>query len=142
ALVHPFGSTYLAPPDIRTAYDVPSNLTGAGQGIGIIMQGPAPQTADVALFWTDCLVPQSLSDYTSVKVDGGSAPNDAVEAGIDVEWASGVASGAAVRLYDIPDLSESEIVAGLAQFATDRATMPNLNIVSMSFGGSEYGNSA
>ena len=118
-LVKPFGSPYLAPPDVRTAYNVPSSLTGAGQVIGIIMQGPPPQDADLTLFWTDCDVPQTLSDFSYVTVDGGSAPNDAVEASIDVEWSSGMAPGAKVRFYDIPDLSDVEIVAGLTQLSIE-----------------------
>ena len=88
ALTMPFGSPFLAPPDVRTAYNVPANLTGAGQAIGIIMQGPAPLNADVSLFWTDCNVPQSLNNYSTVTIDGGSAPNDGVEGCVDVEWSS------------------------------------------------------
>ncbi len=121
-LVRPFDSPHLAPPDIRTAYDVPPGLTGAGQAIGIIMQGPAPLDADVSLFWTDCDVPQTLSNYSVVTVDGGSAPNSSIEGCVDVERSSGMAPGAAVRFYNIPDLSEAEIVAGLMQLSRPEAS--------------------
>jgi kumamolisin len=140
-LVGPAGSTSVAPPDLRVAYNVPSNLTGLGQAIAVIMQGPSPLSADVGTFWTDCTVPQTAANYTTININSGDtvATDNDDEGCIDVEWSSGMAPGAAVRFYNIPELDDFDAVAALTQVATDRLTVPGLNVVTMRFGGSENG---
>jgi kumamolisin len=129
----------ISPTDMRVAYNVPSNLTGAGQAIAVIMQGPGPMASDLTTFWTACNVPQSIGNYTCIPINGGipSPTGSEFEGSLDVEWASGMAPGAAVRFYDIPELDDIDAVAALTQVNTDRLTVPNLNVVTMSFGSSE-----
>ncbi len=143
SLAKPVGSL-VAPTDLRTAYNVPSNLTGAGQTIAIIMQGPGPLVSDLTTFWSKSNVTQSPGNYTSFSVNSGAAsPSGAeFEGSLDVEWASGMAPGADVRFYDVPYLDDIDAAAALTQVATDRLTIPNLNEVSMSFGASEWGTTA
>jgi kumamolisin len=142
-LTKPQGSD-LGPADVRYAYNVPSGLTGAGQAIAVIMEGPGPVTADLSKFWSMCDSTQTTSNYTTISVDGGAqSPSGAeFEGALDVEWAGGMAPGAAVRFYDLGELSDIDAIDALTQISTDRLTVPNLNVVTMSFGSSEYGTSA
>jgi kumamolisin len=143
-LAKPGGSSRLSPTDIRTAYNVPSTLTGAGQAIAVIMQGPGPVASDLTTFWSDAKVAQTSSNYTCVTINGGAfSPSGAeFEGALDVEWSSGMAPNASVRFYNIPYLDDLDAAAALTQVAADRLTVPNLNVVTMSFGASEWGTTA
>jgi kumamolisin len=142
-LARPHGAD-LAPADVRYAYNVPSGLTGAGQSIAVIMEGPGPVPADLSKFWSMCDSTQTASNYTIIPIDGGAeSPSGAeFEGALDVEWAGGMAPGASLRFYDLWQLSDIDAIEALTQISTDRLTVPNLNVVTMSFGSSEYGTSA
>ncbi len=142
-LTKPHGSD-LAPADVRYAYNVPSGLTGAGQAIAVIMEGPGPVSSDLSKFWSMCNSTQTPDNYTTISIDGGAeSPSGAeFEGALDVEWAGGMAPGAAIRFYDLGQLSDIDAIDALTQITTDRQTVPNLNVVTMSFGSSEYGTSA
>jgi len=125
------------PADIAYAYNFPSNLTGAGQAIAIIIDA-APATSDLTQFWTACGIAQSLANYTVIGVNGGPSPSgDVFEATLDVEWASSMAPGAAIRLYAIPNLSYFNMLSAAVQISNDLATCPGLHQVSISFDGPE-----
>ena len=135
------------PADILAAYDAPiSNdangkpINGTGQTIGIMMAA-VPLQSDLSTFWQTIGSSQSLSNYTFVDVAGGpSSSNQATnasEATLDVEWASGIAPGAAIRLYAIPSLDGASILAGCTQILNDGVA----TVVSYSAGGPEVGDS-
>ena len=132
---------YLAPIDIATAYHAPTSLTGSGETIAIIIDA-IPLSSDLSAFWTTCGISQNLSNLSVVNVAGGPTSTGAAnpglaEATLDVEWASGIASAAAVRLYATPNLNSNNIQTACVQILNDLATTPGLSQVSMSFGNGE-----
>ncbi len=136
----------LAPAAIASAYQAPTSLTGSGQTIAILIDA-VPQTSDLTQFWTTCGISQSLSNYTVVNVGAGPparSPTDGevFEATLDVEWASGIAPGAAVRLYGMPDSNLLSIQAACTQVLSDARAIPGLRQVSISLGAIESQNSA
>lgn len=133
------GSNYefVFPSDILNYYNAPSNLNGAGQTIAIIMEANV-NTNDLERFYSDGGITRSGS-FTDISIDNGptSPSSDADdEAALDVEWSSGIAPGANIRLYAIPDLSDASIIAALTQIYADSTTY-NIGVTSMSFGGDE-----
>jgi len=117
------------PADILFAYDTPiSNdahgvpITGSGQTIAIIMDA-APLTTDLTAFWQAAGVSDSLNSYTLVNVAGGptatSQTNAASEVTLDAEWSSGIAPGANIRIYAIPELNLSDIIAACTVIMND-----------------------
>jgi kumamolisin len=125
------------PGDIAQAYNVPSTMTGAGQTIAIIGDA-VPLNSDLTTFWSVCGISQSLNTFTVVPVNGGApASNDAFEATLDVEWASAMAPGAAIRLYTIPDYLYSDITAAATQVLNDLAQFPTIHQLNISIGGPE-----
>jgi kumamolisin len=125
------------PADVAQAYNVPSTMTGVGQTIAIIGDA-VPLTSDLTTFWSVCGVSQSLSNFTVVPVNGGApGSNDTFEATLDVEWASAMAPGAAIRFYAIPDYLYSDITAAATQVLNDLAKYPNLHQLSISISGPE-----
>lgn len=150
------GAIILVPGDIVAAYDVPSTLSigggtitpnGSGQTIAVIMDGTV-STADLSTFWSSyggTATTQTTSRFTAVAVGGGpsssSSSNDAnQEATLDVEWAGGVAPGAKIRLYEVPDLSDASFIQAIDQILSD-ASADDITVVSISAGGpeSDYG---
>ena len=61
---------YVAPADIRAAYSVPASLTGSGQTVAIIMSATL-SALDLQGFWTTADVAQSISNFTTIEVNGG-----------------------------------------------------------------------
>ena len=112
----------VTPADILAAYNVPANLNGAGQTIGIIM-GAVPQSSDLTSYWQDIGVSATLANYSVVNVLGGPTPSnqlaDAQEASIDIEWSTSLAPGAQLRLYAIPALNEMYVMAACTQILND-----------------------
>jgi len=74
------------------------NVTGAGQVIGIVIDTP-PALTDLTKFWTTAGVNQSTSNISFVQVVQGKNAPPSGEESLDVEWSSGIASGAKVRVY-------------------------------------------
>ena len=130
----------ITPAAVATAYNTPGNLTGSGQTIAII--GDAiPASSDLTTFWSQCGISQSLSNVTIVNVSGGpknSATGNKFEVSMDVEWSSGVAPGAKVRVYAAPfPLDSTGEAAALTQLLNDLATNTSIHQVSESYGGME-----
>ncbi len=139
ALVVP-GYYAITPAAVTTAYNTPGNLTGSGQTIAIIGDA-VPANSDLTTFWSQCGISQSLSNITIVNVSGGprnSATGNKFEVSMDVEWSSGVAPGAKVRLYATPfPLDSAGEAAALTQLLNDLATDTSIHQVSESYGGIE-----
>ena len=133
-VIDPNGNQAIAPGDILAAYTVPSNLTGAGQTIAIIM-GATVQTSDLTTFYSTTGSPQTASNLTTVLVNGGpdatSQSDDASEATMDVEWAGAMAPGAKIRLYAISSVQTSNIIAACSQILAD-AESHKITVVSIS----------
>jgi len=130
------------PAGILTAYNAPSQFNGQGQTIAIVGDGN-PLPSDLTQFWSTCGIAQSLANYTVVPVDGGAPPDsqggDSLELTLDVSWASGIASGAKIRLYAIPNSYYVEWNRALVRIINDLPSIPGMNQVSFSFAGLESG---
>jgi kumamolisin len=130
---------YLDPATLAAYYNVPAALTGAGQTIAIIGDS-APLVSDLTLYWSTCSIPQSAGNFTVVPVQGGPGTDmtNQSEVTMDVEWASSIAPGAAVRLYATPGgLNSNTEAAACTQILNDLADFPTIHEVSESYGGPE-----
>ncbi len=117
--------------------------TGAGQTIGIIID-TFPANSDLTSFWTTAGVPQSLANMEFVQVVGGVLPSPTGEETLDVEWSSGIASAAKIRVYATLDLSYAHLDQAYAQAYSEVSSgvQPTLHQLSMSYGEGETNVSA
>jgi len=130
------GQQYFVPSDILAAYNAPSTLNGAGQTIAIVMDATV-LTSDLNTFYSTVGSTATTANFTTKFINGGpTSSTDAIESTLDVEWTSGMAPGAKVRLYAIPSLTNSFIIAGCTQILAD-APAKNITVVSISVGGGE-----
>jgi kumamolisin len=140
-IVTKFGQQYFAPADILAAYNAPNSLNGAGQTIAIVMNATA-LPSDVSTFYSTVGSSATTANFTTFPINGGpttsSQNTDGLEAALDVEWAGGMAPGAKIRLYAIPDLTNSSLIAACNQILTD-APANKITVVSFSVGGTESG---
>jgi len=120
--------------DLKQAYSYPSykNLTGKGVTIGILMT-PGFNPSDMKLYFGHEKL--AVPNITTFNVEGG-APynvNDAAETHIDIQHSGGMAPKADIILYNLPDLVDDSILAGI----TDIIEYNVADVVNMSFGGAE-----
>lgn len=126
--------------DLKQAYDWPSykTYTGKGVNIAILMTGDFLQN-DMDRYFTHEML--TTPKYKEVKVLGGAPfdPNGgSFETALDLQQSGGMAPNATITLYNIPDLSDYSVIAGLATIVNDNKA----DVVSMSFGGAELGYTA
>jgi subtilase family serine protease len=125
-------------------------IVGLGTNIGILMSSIA-LNSDLALQMNSTVqlngggsLTQAYSANSDLpvpqfqirEVSGGSGPfgdSAADEASLDTQASLGTAQGATEELYDIPDLSDSSILAGYTAIVEDNT----VDVVSASFGGDE-----
>ncbi len=120
--------------DILGAYDAADvGFTGAGQKIGILID-TAPSLSDVSAFWMNNDIHQTLSNIETVNVSGAALPAPSGEETIDVEWCSGLAPGAKVRVYAAGSLKFPALDACLQQFLSDLPSEPEMHELSISLG--------
>lgn len=135
------GQQYFVPADILAAYNAPSTLNGAGQTIAIVMSATV-LTSDVSTFYSTVGSTATTANFTTIPINGGPTPTsqstDASESALDVEWSSGMAPGAKIRLYAIPSLINTSIIAACNQILSD-APANNITVASISLGGVENG---
>jgi subtilase family serine protease len=120
--------------DLKQAYSYPSykSLTGAGVTIGILGSGDF-NAPDMDMYFSHEKL--ATPSFTTINVDGG-APfdvNNSFETHLDLQQSGGMAPGAKVLFYNIPDLSDASVIGGLAQIVYDNRS----DVVSMSFGAPE-----
>jgi hypothetical protein len=127
-------STWITPAAVAAAYETPENLDGSGQTIAIVADA-IPYPEDLANFWTLCGIPQSLDNFTVVSVSGGTNHQGDPEVSQDVEWSSGLAPGANIRLYAVPfEMCPASQAAAFAQILNDLPSNPTLHQVTISYG--------
>jgi subtilase family serine protease len=127
--------------DLKQAYTFPTykQYTGKGSKIGILISSAINPSDMAAYFGHEKLAVPKIT----VKPVLGGAPFDpnsggSFEAELDVQQSGGMAPDAAITVYDIPDLSDASIIAGLEQIVADN----KVDVVNMSFGGAELGYTA
>jgi kumamolisin len=129
----------VTPADVVAAYDAPAGLDGSGQTIAVIMAATV-QASDLATFWQLTGSSDTAANFIQVLVNGGptadSQATNADEAALDVEWASGIAPGAQVRLYAVPDLTLNSVLSACLQVVADGSS----TIVTYSAAGPESDN--
>jgi subtilase family serine protease len=127
--------------DLKQAYTFPSykSYTGKGSKIGILIPSAINASDMAAYFGHEGL---AVPKITVEPVLGGAPfdPNSggSFEAELDVQQSGGMAPDAKITVYNIPDLSDDSIIAGLDQIVSDN----KVDVVSMSFGGPELGYTA
>lgn len=145
---------YLTPALIRSAYGLPSPyvatdpaLLAAGQTIAIVAAFANPGIeADLAKFTQRFALPACSNCFTVVNTRGGAetdtppptAKRWAIESSLDVQWARAIAPQARIVLVQAASDSYAEVLAA-ARYA---ATHLGADVVSMSFGGSEWAGQA
>lgn len=130
-----------APPylvrEILGAYNAASTgYTGAGEKIAILID-TFPANNDLTAFWSNNGIPQSLTNIEKVSVIGGTLPAPSGEETLDVEWTSGIAPGAKIRIYASKDLSDVNLNRSIQRIIDDLPTQPSLHQLSISLGSGE-----
>jgi subtilase family serine protease len=117
--------------DLKQAYDFPSyqRLTGAGRTIGIVMANDFLDSDLALYFGHEHLIPPKV---IRVPVDGGAPfdPNYSFEVSLDIQQAGGMAPGATIIDYNIPDLSDQSVYDAYYTIVESNTA----DIVSSSFG--------
>jgi subtilase family serine protease len=125
--------------DLKQAYSYPSytSLNGKGVTIGILMFHNY-NPPDMKNYFSHELL--AVPKIQVVNVAGGAPfdPNLSFETHIDIQQSGGMAPKATIILYNVPDLSDESLFAGLTQIIESNVA----DVVNMSFGGFEAGYSA
>ena len=120
--------------EIANAYNAGDlGASGAGQTIGIVID-TFPASTDLTAFWQDNAIVQSLNNIERVQVVAGPLPSPSGEESLDVEWSSGMASGAKVRVYATKDLAFVHLDQAYQAIINDLPSHPSLHQVSLSYG--------
>ncbi|MDX6370445.1 MAG: kumamolisin, partial [Gaiellaceae bacterium] len=93
-----------------------------------------PKDSDLTQFWSHNNIAQSLSNIEKVQVVSGSLATPSGEESLDVEWSSGIAPQAKVRVYATLDLSFVNIDKGLQRIINDLPNQPQMHQLSISLG--------
>ncbi len=118
-------------------FPVQSGYNGDGRTVAIVIDA-VPSMSDMQAYLT--LFHITRTGQISVRpVDGGGLTDtiNGGEATLDTETIAGIAPGANVIIYDIPDLSNTHIVDAYNAILSDGRAQ----VVNLSFGGCEYGGS-
>jgi kumamolisin len=119
-------------PEIAGAYGG-SIGDGTAQKIGIVID-TFPASSDLTAFWAANSVPQSLNNIEEVQAVPGPLPSPSGEETLDVEWSSGIARGAGIRIYATTDLAFVDLDQGYQAIINDLPTEPELHQISLSYG--------
>ena len=130
------GNVFLAPGDIKTAYDINPLITagvdGTGQTIAIMGQSYVA-VSDIAAFQSAAGLsnkPPALVLVPGTGSDGVVSPGDEAESDLDLEYSSSTAPGANVVLVYTGNSSTSGGVYTSVQYAVDEMIG---NIISLSY---------
>jgi hypothetical protein len=138
----PNGLRPYAAADLQAAYRLPSSLLGARQTVAIVDAFDDPNAAaDLAVYRAANGLPACNADFPCFKkVDqrGGTSypqadPGWALEESLDVDMASAICPNCSIVLVEADDNSFANLAA-----AVDEAVALGADVVSNSYGGSEY----
>lgn len=136
----PTTSTANAPPylvkEVLKAYNADTlGVTGRGQKIAILID-TLPLDPDTAHFWSKNSLPvvPNRVEKINVKNQVPLPPIEEGEESMDVQWTSGIASGANVRVYACGSLGFVDLDLGLDRILADATDDPGLRQVSISLG--------
>jgi len=125
------------PPAVANAFSFPvqSGYNGFGVTVGIIIDSDVVRS-DLSTYLTYFDIPVTSRTVTTETLDGataGTTTSGQFEATLDTETIAGLAPGANVIIYDMPDLDDSHVNDAVNLAITDGAA----KVVSMSLGGCE-----
>jgi subtilase family serine protease len=117
--------------DLKQAYSYPSyeKLTGKGVVIGVLMS-PGFNMADMnAYFSHEKLATPTIVNFN---VEGGApfSKTDSFETHLDIQQSGGMAPQSTIVLFNLPDLADDSVFAGLADIDEDNFA----DVINMSFG--------
>jgi kumamolisin len=119
---------------IAQAYNATGlGVNGNGQKIAIVID-TFPALSDLTSFWEANGIAQSLNNIEEVQVVSGTLPSPSGEETLDVEWSSGMAPGAKVRVYATTTLDLVNIDEAYQAIINDLPSQPTLHQVSLSYG--------
>jgi kumamolisin len=119
---------------IMKAYNADGlKLTGKGQTIAILID-TFPSNADLKKFWKLNKVKNSTTNITRINVNSITPPPPSGEETMDVEWSSGIAPGAKIRIYASGTLDFVNLDAALDRIIADLPSQPGMRQVSISLG--------
>lgn len=128
-----------APPylvkEVLKAYNAEAlGVTGAGQTIGILIDTFASDE-DTQHFWSRNELPTTPNRVTNINVKNVSPlPATSGEESMDVQWTSGIASKAKIRVYAASSLAFVDLDLALDKIIEDATADPSLKQVSISLG--------
>ena len=138
-----YGST-LSPGDLKVHYNMPTQFTGAGQSIAIVVApGTSNPANDLNAFSRYYNLPQCTPNnpcFTMIDLSNGAKvlpSNDwTVEIALDTQWAHAIAPGAQIILIQAKTTSMADLMAAVRLAVTQK----NVVAVSMSWGAYEFSN--
>ncbi|HET6327238.1 MAG TPA: S53 family peptidase [Planctomycetaceae bacterium] len=135
--VGPTASIANAPPylikEVLKAYGADNlPVSGSGQRIAILIDR-LPLDADTAHFWQKNQLPADLDRIEKVNLKNVTLPPEGEES-MDVQWTSGIAPGAKVRVYASGSLAFVDLDFALDRILADAANDPSLRQLSISLG--------
>lgn len=110
-----------------------TGLTGSGQIIAILID-TLPTDADVEQFWKLNGITSDVSRVTKINVPGGTLPPVEGEESLDVEWTSGLAVEADIRVYAAGGLDWVSLDKAIDRLITDFSAYPAMRQLSISLG--------
>jgi kumamolisin len=127
-----------APPylvsEVLKAYNADGlSVTGKGQTIAILID-TFPTDVDLKAFWKRNNIASTLKQIQKVNVQGGLLPAPEGEETLDVEWASGIAPRAKVRVYATGSLRFVDLDMALDRIIADLPRHPGMRQMSISLG--------
>jgi kumamolisin len=128
-------SQSFAPPQVGAFYDFPTNLTGAGQCIGLLEFGGGFSQSDLDAYFQQLGLP--VPQVTAVAVDGvANEPGKDTDADgevlLDIEVASSLAPGAKIVVYFAP-FTEQGWVDAVGTAVHDTKNRPSVLSISWGF---------
>jgi len=108
-------------------------VTGRGQTIAILID-TFPSDADVGAFWTHNQIPHAPARIEKVNVKQTHLPAIEGEETLDVQWASGIARDAQVRVYASGSLAFVDLDLALDRIIADVPKTPGMRQLSISLG--------
>jgi kumamolisin len=127
-----------APPylvsEVLKAYNADAlGVTGKGQTIAILID-TFPADSDLTTFWQRNNLPTTLTQISKINVTGSQLPAPEGEETLDAEWTSGIAPGAALRIYASGTLQFVDLDMALDQIIADLPNQPTMRQLSISLG--------
>ena len=120
--------------EILKAYNADSlSVTGKGQTIAILID-TFPNEADLKAFWKANNLPVTIKQIQGVNVKGGYLPPLESEETLDVEWSSGIAPGATIRVYAAGSLQLPDLDLALDRIISEVPYYPSMRQLSISLG--------